>query len=488
MKKIRVLILVLICMFIGVMNVKALSCTYKNGSDTITISIEDINTLRSQYTDSYGTTQVFYPINFANWFNSVNNKVSFGIGGNYEGKSACPKSITTYYKSGDKPFTTYLDVLSTEYEAGYNMNGKKIPIILFSNKGTIISNNTDVNLKIIQTDANYSSIVNTFTSKTTYDLQSTNAQTPQSETNTYIKCDYKNSSYSNSTYTFTFYKGKWDGHGYQVNNSGTFHKLRLDDIVTNSFDSCPSVIKLNESITTFKILDADNCPYDNKLCYYRTDVSPYYSHDAAKSYRYVLISGGTDTLIVSVLKDSTGTLKVTNLADQEITVKNKNNYLSVFKSGTNTPKYLVNYKNGSYEFLKELPKNKDNIVKTYRSSVVGITEVKEEAYKDCKELFGSNFLDWLDANVFMFIRIAVPILLILLTTIDFAKVIFTEDKEGMQNAFKRFIKRAIAAALVFLTPTIIVLIGNLLSVGGDESLEAVNNCVKIIEGLSETSN
>ena len=78
----------------------------------------------------------------------------------------------------------------------------------------------------------------------------------------------------------------------------------------------------------------------------------------------------------------------------------------------------------------------------------------------CEQLFGiddsSNIWTWLKNYIFMPIWIGIPILLIALTTIDFAKVVFVDDKEGIQNAFKRFGKRAVAAVLIFLTPTILI--------------------------------
>ncbi|MBQ8892596.1 MAG: hypothetical protein IJ068_07025 [Bacilli bacterium] len=108
---------------------------------------------------------------------------------------------------------------------------------------------------------------------------------------------------------------------------------------------------------------------------------------------------------------------------------------------------------------------------------------KENIEETCKGLFGNEILEWLDENVFMIIRIGVPILLILLTSFDFAKVVFTDDKEGIQNAFKRFGKRAIAAVLIFLTPTIILIIADLVGVNDN-----FKDCVNYLNEKVESSN
>ena len=111
---------------------------------------------------------------------------------------------------------------------------------------------------------------------------------------------------------------------------------------------------------------------------------------------------------------------------------------------------------------------------------------KKDVYKTCLELFGngstSDFLEFIKNDVLKIVWIGVPLLLILLTSFDFAKVVFNDDKDGMPNAVKRFGKRAIAAILIFLTPYIIILIANL--TGADK---AVQDCVKEIRNMTSTT-
>ena len=83
-----------------------------------------------------------------------------------------------------------------------------------------------------------------------------------------------------------------------------------------------------------------------------------------------------------------------------------------------------------------------------------------EEYKTCVQMFGSDFLQFIDDNVFKLVYIGIPILLILLTTFDFAKVVFVEDKDGMKNATDKLKKRVILAILIYLVPKIVIFLVN----------------------------
>lgn len=79
----------------------------------------------------------------------------------------------------------------------------------------------------------------------------------------------------------------------------------------------------------------------------------------------------------------------------------------------------------------------------------------------CEKLLGDDFIDILNI-IFTFIRVSTPIILIVLTMVDFMIAIVSEDgTKRLNDQFQKFIKRSIAAALVFLAPTIIDFILNI---------------------------
>ena len=80
----------------------------------------------------------------------------------------------------------------------------------------------------------------------------------------------------------------------------------------------------------------------------------------------------------------------------------------------------------------------------------------------CTGYFGSpddeGSLMNLLVDIFRLIQVLVPILLLALTTFDFAMVVFNDSKDGMSKAKSKFIKRAIIAVVIFFIPWILQLI------------------------------
>lgn len=69
-----------------------------------------------------------------------------------------------------------------------------------------------------------------------------------------------------------------------------------------------------------------------------------------------------------------------------------------------------------------------------------------------------NSVAWLLQQVLDFIKIVGPILVIVLSSIDFAKVIIKSDDEAMAKAQKKLITRLILAALLFFIPMMVTVL------------------------------
>lgn len=205
-----------------------------------------------------------------------------------------------------------------------------------------------------------------------------------------------------------------------------------------------------------------------------------------KIYAYVKYLSSNERIEISVLNraDAAGRTFTIKSSGQDITISNIANYENIFINGDKDklPKYIL--KNGNtYEFAnsKEGVNAEDTYMYVeYLLQVVLDSDNKVEA--TCRKLLGNDFLEFLNDNVFRIIYIAVPILLIVLTSFDFAKVVFVDDKEGIQGAFKKFGKRAVAAVLIYFVPTILIFIVNLL--GASE----VEQCAQAIKNITEQTN
>lgn len=110
------------------------------------------------------------------------------------------------------------------------------------------------------------------------------------------------------------------------------------------------------------------------------------------------------------------------------------------------------------EYANEKVQNLSDGIKTRWLSEQGSINIDDDPI-GCDGLLGDNVkadikkvLDW--------IKIGVPILLIILGSLDFGKAVLADDDKALSKASSAFIKRAIAAIAVFLAPFVIMYIIN----------------------------
>lgn len=116
-------------------------------------------------------------------------------------------------------------------------------------------------------------------------------------------------------------------------------------------------------------------------------------------------------------------------------VKKETFYLADNKTGTNT----------IYTPIKRLDCNENP------------SKVQTWEINTCEDLFGKDLIEIID-NVMKYIRILVPVLLLIYGTTDFFTAVFSSDEETMVSKRKRFFKRLIAAAIVFIVPIFVNLV------------------------------
>lgn len=74
---------------------------------------------------------------------------------------------------------------------------------------------------------------------------------------------------------------------------------------------------------------------------------------------------------------------------------------------------------------------------------------------------------WLLQQILNYIKILGPILVVVLSSLDFAKVIIQSDDEAMAKAQKKLIYRLILAAALFFIPTLVMVLLNLFGITSD---------------------
>lgn len=93
--------------------------------------------------------------------------------------------------------------------------------------------------------------------------------------------------------------------------------------------------------------------------------------------------------------------------------------------------------------------------------VLGISVNVFAAGESCTGVFTAEFLDALNKYVYVPIKWLAPILLVLLTGFDYAKVVFSGKKEDMTKVTSHFMKRFVAALIIFFAPDVITIIVDL---------------------------
>ena len=316
----------------------------------------------------------------------------------------------------------------------------------------------------------------------TPDLNYSNkSEDPEPENNTKIvaTCNYK---YENYVHT-AFISGSGTV-GFSILEDGTVDEIISTGDTLNGenfvFDGkiddkkCPLALSFEKKMgwTSSKFY-IRTCNSSNCDAYYDGDINS--GEDNKFELSYISLKNSENEIKISA---SENVYKVV-LNDQTITIENIDQV-----TNTTPPKYIL-YKDGQYTFTDTIDKSGDDLFAS-SGAYTGLKALtSKEIEATCNALFGGGeggFMTFLKENVFKIIYIVVPIILLVLTTIDFSKVVFNDDKDGIKNAWKRFGKRAIAAVLIYLTPTILIFIADV--IGAND----VNSCIKAIRNYSESDN
>lgn len=168
----------------------------------------------------------------------------------------------------------------------------------------------------------------------------------------------------------------------------------------------------------------------------------------AKNVTYVNLDGvGSITIDTETMIPSSASLMF-------FSIDNLSSYSSIFKgSEDNYPLYIIE-DNGNYSFsdFKVLDKN-NYILSTKMFDISFDSKITENT---CDNILGVNLINFLKNNIVKIVYILIPILLLVYSTFDLAKLVMFEEKEGISGAFTRFRKRVIVSFLIFLIPNILI--------------------------------
>lgn len=98
-------------------------------------------------------------------------------------------------------------------------------------------------------------------------------------------------------------------------------------------------------------------------------------------------------------------------------------------------------------------KNKNILIISVLTLIILLT-IEPVHAASCNGLLTQGAYDMIQ-DAINIIRLIVPILLLVLGSVDFGSVVLSDDKDGLKKATGKFVKRCIAAVAIFFIPLIV---------------------------------
>ena len=453
-----------------------------------------------------------YPINvisaYSNWFGK-----SFQAGAMYYQKEyniiqSCPKSINVYYLKSDKEylidneekFRIYTIKPNSNFETYINYskdaNDYNSILVEYSTIGISIQNKEEITAYEDHADGTrvLDAVKNNDkfrVKKFSYNSKVNTIVTP--DENGIIECEYRNE--NNKKLKFYLQKQHVSGTAEYVEINGNGQKKQVYRVNRDNFqnlNTCPASIAYPpiEGDGYFTILNScasSDYGNDSGLCYSEKSLPFEYADGTKKRIRYVNIRGSGAYIDVEILNAvrQDGTKVIVKQKDNELNVDiNESDYIN-----GNYPTYIIKVGDGEsakYTVTNKLNNSDSSVAKQVYMLASKVGEFGDlklgEIEKTCEAIYGDDFIHFLKKNILNVIYIIVPILLLVLTTIDFVKVVMSNEKDGVKKAGTRFGKRVIAAILIYLTPTILIFLAEIMGAS------PISDCAKYIQKISKEEN
>ena len=137
-------------------------------------------------------------------------------------------------------------------------------------------------------------------------------------------------------------------------------------------------------------------------------------------------------------------------------------YRCIFTSGK---KMIYNLQENETGCKNDLSKNdKQGYVANSYDGNKGAGNCKNTVLGDPKD---ENSVAWLLQQLLNYMRILGPMIVLIMSAVDFAKAIVMGDDETMQKCYKKLIKRLILAMLLFFVPTLVTILLEVFGFVGD---------------------
>lgn len=197
---------------------------------------------------------------------------------------------------------------------------------------------------------------------------------------------------------------------------------------------------------------------------YGTDYIEVTEHDSRKGFKYSAVPYATATYEIEAsfknnikLNDFLGANE--GNCPKKIYVKRNSTSSDAYAIIVNTSVYL-NQERGTDAYTLINKKGMNPITKEPFVDLDDKLNYSDINILNCDQLFDgdSEELRRLIKTIYNFIKILVPIMILVLSTLDFAKTIFSGKEDDMKKVTKRFVSRLVIVAIIFLFPILLKLL------------------------------
>lgn len=118
----------------------------------------------------------------------------------------------------------------------------------------------------------------------------------------------------------------------------------------------------------------------------------------------------------------------------------------------------------------------DTSLKSVDKTISTVSSLNTDTIEtDCEAILTDEAIDFLN-RIIRYIRIFVPILLVVFGVVDFGKCLISDDKDDMKKATSKFMKRCVIAVAIFFVPTIISFLVDIFNAVSDNAISDAISC------------
>lgn len=192
------------------------------------------------------------------------------------------------------------------------------------------------------------------------------------------------------------------------------------------------------------------------------NICRYLANDGSNNYALLYINDNNQILFSQTEQQK----KIMVPKGQRVELAGEGYHENYIESALSCPSELYMYKTKDSSYVYKWYSNSNALSDFEKKTTFRYSECNNEDEividpidYDCDKLFDDDLKEIVN-EILGYVRIGVPILLIVLIVYDLASAVLVQDEKGLNNAKGKILKRVIVAVAIFFVPTLVNLIFN----------------------------